>query len=327
MSYFLGVDAGGTKAEFLLGDESRELGRVRTGTLYRMRAEVSTAEANLDEAVRRLSAVSGVSMQSIMRCRIGTAGDTVPLVTDWLREAFGKRVGGELDIVGDVEIALDAAFNGRRGVLVLAGTGSNLAGRASDGTIVTAGGWGPVLADQGSARFIGVEGLRRGFLAIDQQRSTRLLELAMQHWNLDSLGALIEHANAQSGRDYSTLAPLFAKAAEEGDVVAREVLVQGGVDLAYLAGLIIARMQTIEAAVSSAPFVPPGIAITGSVLERVNILREAMRADLRRGQPDIAFIDTPADPAAGALWGARRGAAEESKRLLQIRSKDRLIIS
>ena len=307
MSYFLGVDAGGTKAEFLLGDESHDLGRVRTGTLYRMRADVNTVEANLDNAFRQLSAISGVSMQSIVRCRIGTAGDTVALVTDWLREAFSKWVGGELEIVGDVEIALDAAFHGRRGILVLAGTGSNLAGRASDGTIVTTGGWGPVLADQGSARFIGLEGLRRGFLAIDQQRSTRLLDLAMEHWHLHSLSALIEHANAQPARDYSTLAPLFAQAAAEGDVVAREVLVQGGVDLAYLVNLLIARLKTIEASLSSDSFVLPAIAITGSILERVDILREAMQADLRRGHPDITFIDTPADPPAGALWGARRG--------------------
>lgn len=305
MSYFLGVDAGGTKAEFLLGDESRELTRVRTGTIKRMRADASTVEANLDEALRQLTAISGVSMQSIARCRIGTAGNTVALVTDWLREAFSKRVGGELEIVGDVEIAVDAAFHGQRGVLVLAGTGSNLAGRASDGTIVTAGGWGPVLADQGSAHFIGVEGLRRGFLAIDQQRSTRVLDLAMQHWHLDSLGALIEHANARPGPDYSKLAPLFAIAAEEGDAVALEVIKQGGTDLAYLASLVITRIQGIEAATSTGPFVPPAVAITGSVLERVTLLREAMHAELRRLYPGIDFIEKPADPPAGALWGAR----------------------
>lgn len=305
MAYFLGVDAGGTKAEFLLGDESRELARVRTGTIKRMRADADTAEANLEEALRQLTAASGVPMQSITRCRIGTAGESVPLVTDWLREAFGLRVGGALEIVGDVEIAVDAAFHGQRGVLVLAGTGSNLAGRAADGTIVTAGGWGPVLADQGSAHFIGVEGLRRGFLAIDQQRSTRLLDLAMQQWHLDSLGALIEHANARPGPDYSKLAPLFAAAAVEGDVVALEVLKKGGEDLADLASLVIARIRKIESSTSSAPFMAPAIAITGSVLERVALLREEMHAALLRMYPGIVLMETPADPPAGALWGAR----------------------
>jgi glucosamine kinase len=305
MAYFLGVDAGGTKAEFVLGDEIRELARVRTGTIKRMRADADTAEASLDEGLKKLTTASGISMQSIARCRIGTAGNTVPLVTDWLGEAFKTRVSGELEIVGDVEIAVDAAFFGQRGVLVLAGTGSNLAGRASNGTIITAGGWGPVLADQGSAHFIGVEGLRRGFLAIDQCRSTQLLEIAMRHWNLNSQGALIELANARPGPDYSKLAPLFAKAADEGDAVAREVLEQGGRDLAYLAGLVIQRIRAIESAASSSPFTPPAVAITGSVLERVTLLRDAMRDALRESHPGLAFLDTPADPPLGALWGAR----------------------
>src|ERR1022692_2933365 len=54
--------------------------------------------------------------------RIGTAGNTVPLVTDWLRDSFAARVSGELILLGDVEIALDAAFHGGPGVFVLAGT-------------------------------------------------------------------------------------------------------------------------------------------------------------------------------------------------------------
>ena len=67
-------------------------------------------------------------MASVTRTCIGTAGENVPLVKDWLRESITARVGGELLILGDVEIALDAAFPGRAGVLVLAGTGSNVVG-------------------------------------------------------------------------------------------------------------------------------------------------------------------------------------------------------
>ena len=177
MQYFLGVDAGGTKTEFVLGDESRELTRVRAGTIKRMKADAATAEANLRTGLIELQGATGISLQSITRCCVGTAGETVPLVVNWLREAFARSVGGELIIVGDVEIALDSSFFGGRGVLVLAGTGSNVAGRGSKGRIVTAGGWGPALADQGSGHFLGLEGLRRGFLAIDQQRLSPAIAL------------------------------------------------------------------------------------------------------------------------------------------------------
>ena len=305
VEYFLGVDVGGTKAEFVLGDATRELKRVRTGTIKRMKADAATAEANLQDGLRQLSAATGVAAASITRCCIGTAGESVPLVVNWLREAFARHVGGELMVVGDVEIALDSAFFGGRGVLVLAGTGSNVAGRAGSGAIVTAGGWGPAMADQGSGHFIGLESLRRGFLAIDQQRSTRVLEDARQHWGLGSLGELIEYANANPAPEYSRLAPLVVAAAEQGDVVAQEVLEKGGQDLAILASLVIERIRGME---KTAAFEVPAVAVAGSILEMVAGVREALAASLRVRYPGIKILDAPADPPAGALWAARQGA-------------------
>lgn len=304
MQYFLGVDAGGTKTTFVLGDASRERARVRVGTIKRMKADAATAEANLRAGLEQLQAESGVSVREIARCCIGTAGETVALVTDWLRAAFARHVGGELVIVGDVEIALDSAFFGKRGVLVLAGTGSNVAGRAATGKIVRAGGWGPALADQGSGHFLGLEGLRRGFLAIDQRRPTRLLDQAMGFWKLGSLAELIEFANANRAPEYSKLAPLVVAAAEQGDAVATEVVTQGGVDLAMLAGLVIEHIRDLEG--EGAEFEVPAVAVAGSILEQAVPVREALIAELRRRYPGIAVLETPADPPAGALWRARQ---------------------
>src|SRR5216683_1892341 len=110
MSFFLALDAGGTKTDYVLADETRELARVRTG----------------------------ISMTQVTRTCVGTAGETVPLVKDWLRESISARVGGGLLILGDVEIALEAAFPGRAGVLVMAGTGSNVVGRTIAGELISA---------------------------------------------------------------------------------------------------------------------------------------------------------------------------------------------
>ena len=304
--YFLGVDAGGTKTEFVLGDESRELARVRTGTIKRMKADAATADASLEAGLRELEAKTGVALDAIVRCCIGTAGETVPLVVNWLREAFARHVGGELIIVGDVQIALDSAFFGKRGVLVLAGTGSNVAGRAATGAIVTAGGWGPALADQGSGHFLGLEALRRGFLAIDEQRPTRLLDEARAFWKLGSLAELIEFANANPAPEYSRLAPQVIAAAEQGDAVAKDVVEQGGADLATLAGLVIERIRGLESP-SGSNFAVPAVAVAGSILERARPVREALTRKLRERYPGIRVLEAPADPPAGALWQARQG--------------------
>jgi N-acetylglucosamine kinase-like BadF-type ATPase len=304
MAYFLAVDAGGTKTDFVLADEHRELARVRSGTIKRLRADEDMTRRNLHEAFLELESHSGVALKDVTRCCIGTSGETVPLVTDWLRSSFSSVVGGELIVLGDVEIALDAVFFGKRGILVLAGTGSNVAGRASDGSILTAGGWGPAMADQGAGHALGLEGLRRAFLAIDEERPTRLLQAVLDYWKLSNINALIEHANSNPAPNFSELAPIVASCAEEGDILAMEVLRDGGEQLAYLAKLLLERMRRREVDPEKA-FSLPDVAVAGSVLVKIAAVRNALIASLRNTYPTIHVLATVVEPVNGALWRAR----------------------
>lgn len=301
MAYLLAVDAGGTKTEFLLAEDGRELARARTGTIKRVNADARDAERNLERALADLQRQTGVALSGVVSTCIGTSGSSVLLVTDWLRQNFGTRVGGTLTIVGDEEIALDAAFEGGRGVLALAGTGSNLAARDASGNIMTAGGWGPMLADQGSGHWIGMEGLRRGFLARDEERTTQILERARRLWNLPSIDALIEFANAGQPQRYaSQLAREVVAAADEGDAIALEILEHGGSELAYLAGLLIERMRRSE----GDAFTTPHVAMAGSILASVERVRTAFQHAVRTRYADIEFVREIADPVRGALWRA-----------------------
>ena len=115
-----------------------------------------------------------------------------------------------------MEIALDAAFPGRAGVLVLAGTGSNVVGRTSGGKLISAGGWGPALADQGSGHIIGLESLRAIFLAKDEERHTLLLPAVLDFWQLSSLDHLVEYANTLPAPDFSTLTGVVLSARNWG---------------------------------------------------------------------------------------------------------------
>lgn len=305
MGYMLAVDAGGTKAEFLLAEDGRELARARTGTIKRVNAEAREAEQNVEQALAELERLTGVAASRVTRTCIGTSGSSVPLVTDWLRECFGRRVGGSLSIVGDEEIALDAAFEGGRGVLALAGTGSNVAARDASGRILNAGGWGPMLADQGSGFWIGMEALRRGFLARDEGRETQLLERARRLWGLASIDALIEFANAQMPQKYaSQFAPEVVAAADAGDAVAVEILERGGADLAYLVELLVERMRRAE----GSGFTTPRVAMAGSILASVERVRSAMQRALRARYADVELVSGIVDPVRGALWRAMQEA-------------------
>jgi N-acetylglucosamine kinase-like BadF-type ATPase len=300
MPYFLALDIGGTKTDYVLADDTRELARVRSGSLKRMRVDAATASASLDAALSELTQLSGVPMHSIDRTCIGTAGETVPLVTDWLRQAFAARVSGPLTLFGDVEIALDAAFHGGPGVLVLAGTGSNVAGRSADGTLTTAGGWGPALADQGSGHRISHQALRATFLARDEGRPTQLLTDILAFWNLASVDALVEYANRDPSPDFSTLTELVLRSALAGDAVAQSVLQQEGQDLAHLVVLVIRRLQAADPSSQL-----PTIAFAGSIMHKVQPVRDALIAAVRLSFPTIQTLDGVIDPIAGAVWRAR----------------------
>lgn len=303
MNFFLALDAGGTKTDYALADETRVLARVRTGTIKRMRVDAATASANLDSALAKLSAQTGISMQLVTRTCIGTAGITVPLVTDWLREAFASRVGGELLLLGDVEIALEAAFPGKAGVLAMAGTGSNVAGRTDGGQLIPAGGWGPALADQGSGHRIGLESLRAIFMAMDEERQTLLLPAVLDYWKLSSVDLLVEYANGLPAPDFSSLTEVVTRCAELGDETALAVLRQQGEELAHLVRLVIRRLRRAS---NRQDWVPP-IAFTGSILENIPLVREALMAAVRREFPDVLTRDKVVDPIEGALFRARLG--------------------
>ena len=309
MAFYLALDVGGTKTEYVLADDTHELARVRGGTIKRMRTDANTATQNLDKALAELTAHTGVTMQSITRTCVGAAGVTVALVTDWIREAFAQRVGGSLILVGDVEIALDAAFFGGPGVLVMAGTGSNVAGRTTSGDLTTAGGWGPALADQGSGSRIGHQALRDTFFAIDEGRTTTLLPAVLNLWQLPDLESLIGYANQIPAPDFTRLAPLVVRCAADGDAVAQNVLRREAEDLAHLAHLVIERLRRAD----NRPGWLPDLAFTGSILEHVVPIREGIVDALRRDLPSLKVLPGVVDPILGALWRARTGEPPKRK--------------
>ncbi len=304
MGFYLAVDAGGTKTEYLLGTEERELARVRTGTIKRMRTDAATAACNLEAGLSELSLRTGISMRDVRATCIGAAGSSVALVADWMTCAFAERVGGSMCLVGDVEIALDAAFAGAPGIVVIAGTGSNVAGRDLQGTVSTVGGWGPALADQASGHRIGLQALRALFLALDEERPSSLFDAVLRRWELTGLQRLVEFANRLPAPDFSELAPVVVACAKDGDAVAISVIQQEAEEMAHLVRLMIARLRRA----SEENDWMPEVAFAGSMLEHVPMLREAVVAALQRELPRLSAREGVVDPLLGALWRARTDA-------------------
>jgi N-acetylglucosamine kinase-like BadF-type ATPase len=299
MSLFLAIDAGGTKTRCLLADESRILGRAVTGSVKLMRVGEAEASSRLQAMLTEVSAITGVGLNEITQTCVGLAGFTIDAVREWAEREIGSAVGGHLLLAGDEEIALDGAFRGGPGILIIAGTGSNVMGRAADGTMYQAGGWGPAIGDEGSGFWIGQEALRVGFWAHDRGVATTLLTEIGEFWGAKSLGEIVEMANDRPGPDFPALAPIVVRCADAGDELAVAVLERAGVELAEQVALVALKMKEsggkrkVEAA------------YTGSVLEHISLVRSAMIAALKTSSPGVEVIEGAVDSLEGALWRAR----------------------
>lgn len=300
--YYLAVDAGGTKAEFLLADDSAELARVRVGSIKILNTASEVAAANFAQAVQRLEQLSGVSLTGVSRTCIGTAGFSAPSVIAWLREQHASRIGGDLILCGDEEIALDAAFEGGRGILALAGTGSNFIGRTADGRRASAGGWGPILGDEGSGHWIGLEAVRAMFHAFDEQRPTLLERPILEAWDLSTREQLVQVGNSVSPLKFAELTHIIVDCAAKGDAISQEILKSAGEEMAGFVATVIRHMQSLESGI----FAPPEVAIAGSILEKIPAVRSAMHESLRQDWPGIVVHSEAVDAVLGALWRARQ---------------------
>jgi N-acetylglucosamine kinase-like BadF-type ATPase len=312
MGFYLGIDAGGSKTECVLADETRVLARAATGTVKLMRVSEEEATARLCGMLEGVAATAGVSLGEVSRSCFGLAGVSSAAVRAWAAKAMGQIAGGELIVCGDEEIALEAAFARGPGILVVAGTGSNAIGRSVSGDLFGAGGGGPVLGDEGSGTWIGLEAIRAALRAQDRIGlggvSTCLLREIERHWEVGSLSELVALANRRGdgggpAPDFATLAPVVARCAEQGDSLAAGVLERAGEELAGLVALVFHKM-TADAGGTGAEI---GVAFTGSVLSEIAAVRAAMVARLEVSLPAARVREPAVDPLNGALWRARQG--------------------
>lgn len=302
MSFYLAIDAGGTKTRCLLADEERVLARSVTGSVKLMRVGEAEATSRLRGLLEDVSRASGVGLDKIAHTCIGIAGYTIEAVREWVQREITAMVGGDLLLLGDEEIALEQAFRGGPGILVIAGTGSNIMGRTADGTFYGAGGFGPAIGDEGSGYWIGQEGLRAGFWARDRGVPTTLLAAIGEFWKLKSIGEIIEMANARPAPDFPALAPVVVKCAEEGDDMAAAVLERAGTELAEQVALVALKMN------ESGPQSSLGVAYIGGVLEHIAAVRTSMIEALGNSAPQCHVLEGAVDALEGALWRARQAA-------------------
>jgi N-acetylglucosamine kinase-like BadF-type ATPase len=173
-------------------------------------------------------------------------------------------------------------------VAVIAGTGSVAMARNSVGEVITRGGDEWVVADYGSAFWLGLEGIRAAYRALEGGPDTALLNCFLRHFSplkdddRDAKIIVREIARrlASLGTDTKPTIALFAaqvtREAELGDDEAQKIVRHAVDDLAGAA----ARVYRELAAQVEGRVVTPRFLLIGSVGYRSPFYFEAFRASL-----------------------------------------------
>ena len=172
MAIFLGIDGGGSKTSCLIGDETSVLGSGSAGGSNFVRGGEAAAKESLAAAIRQACMVANVKTSEIVSTCAGMAGVVSSETADTVRRILAEIVPGESEVVGDNAIALEAAFGGGPGVIVIAGTGSIAYGQNAAGESARAGGWGFAVSDEGSGQWIGRTAVSSLLRAQDEGRET-----------------------------------------------------------------------------------------------------------------------------------------------------------
>jgi N-acetylglucosamine kinase-like BadF-type ATPase len=159
----LGVDGGGTRTEAWLADDERNvLGRGRAGPSNGKVVGLDAALGALDQAIERAFANAGLGRAPVAVACFGVAGfgrpDDQQTLRDW---AARVGLGARVLTVTDADLVLAAGTPDCVGIGVISGTGSIAVGRNTHGRSARAGGWGPLLGDEGSAYAVALAALRR----------------------------------------------------------------------------------------------------------------------------------------------------------------------
>jgi N-acetylglucosamine kinase-like BadF-type ATPase len=312
MAYYLGIDGGGTKTRCVLADETMVLATAMSGGSNIVRLGETQARETLYTAVRQVCATANISLAQISAICIGAAGADRPAIAAKIRMILVELISAiaretalpKIEVVGDMTIALEAAFGAGPGVIAIAGTGSIAYGRDANGHTARAGGWGFAISDEGSGHWIGRRAISAILSAHDQGLETALSATVLQAWKLSTIDELVQQANSTPAPDFPRLFPIVLRAADEGDSAARDLLNDAGGELAKLVAMVIGRLAPNISAVTL-PVATFPVAMTGSVFRQSPDVRQVFYNTLQTRFPGSDVRQDIVDPIEGALARAR----------------------
>lgn len=288
---FLGVDGGGSSTEACVASaEGQVLGRGTGGPSNFHYCSREVFIGSVQDAVMQALRASGrrleeVSMACIALAGAGRASDA-GRVRDMLRPVLDPV---PFFVVEDTHAALAAAHGGEDGIIVIAGTGSNCLGVRS-GDYASAGGWGSLFGDEGSAYMIAVEGLRAAAKSSDGRiPQTRILQDVLRSLSGTKPADMISLIHDFDRSRIAQLSRVVFGAADAGDSEAVRILDEQARELALAATAVASRLRASA----------PKIGLVGGCFRNAGYIA-AFERHLRASLPDASVSVVSRAPSEGA---------------------------
>lgn len=296
MKYFLGVDIGNTKSHAFIVDEHGTV--VGAGIGGNGNHEIVGAEGFqrvlhgiIDDAL----ADAQLPKQAVVGAGYGIAGydwdSDLPLMQ---RVISASGLTAPYEVVNDCVIGLVAGARRGWGVVIVAGTGCNARGRSADGRQGRVTGEGGLMGEHGG----GGELVRQALAAVSRAWSLRapktiLSEMLVQAIGANSVIDLLEGVVRGRYHLRATFAPLVFAAAEQGDPVAQDLIIQMGRDLGDLGIGVIRQLQFEKENFD--------LVLIGSLFKGGTLLGNALKETIHTAAPNANFVHLSAPPVVGGV--------------------------
>jgi N-acetylglucosamine kinase-like BadF-type ATPase len=297
---FVGIDMGGSGTRAALASADGSV--LASGLGGSSGAQVGAAGRRLIE--RALSSAlapiaSRVADSDQWYVHVGLRGLSVPGRREAVSVYLGSRLpNARVQISNDAVIALWGGLGGREGVAVLAGTGSICLARSNDGREARTGGYGYLVSDEGSGFWVGREALAACLRALDGRGPpTILFDLAGDTAGLRTPQDIVAwlYAGAAQVERVAALAPLVARAAQQQDAIALDIMRRAAEALAELA-VTAARQVWPNGVPDRLP-----VACCGGVWAAGDVLRQPFTACVEASIATAEVSDPKLAPVGGSL--------------------------
>lgn len=231
MKYLIGMDGGGTKTKCILTDINlNPIYETIGGPSNFLVIGTETVSETILNLVNDCISSQNISSSDIEAIVLGTTGggrrnDAELLEKKIFEDAKQKSISvNKFKVESDARIALEGAFSGKAGSILIAGTGSIMFGKDEAGEIHRVGGFGRYIGDEGSGYRIGRKGLNAVARFMDgRAKSTKIADLLEQEFSIATSEQLITEVY-RNNFNIAAVAPLVFDVAESGDKIAQRIL-------------------------------------------------------------------------------------------------------